>query len=102
VGLDLHCTILPFFEERMKEHSHVASAIITLTKVQPNVECPARDRPDLLNLAASAAFKEILKQVPEAVDCSAAKDLTEVLVPDGVNIKLVVASILKIVTRSAS
>jgi len=25
VGLDLHCTILPFFEERMKEHSHVAS-----------------------------------------------------------------------------
>ena len=25
MGLDLHCTILPFFEERMEKHSHVAS-----------------------------------------------------------------------------
>jgi hypothetical protein len=56
-----------------------------------------RDRPDtnLLNIAANAAFKEILNQVPGAVDCSAAKDLTKVLITDGVNIKLIVAAILK-------
>lgn len=47
------------------------------------------------NLAVRAAFDEIKKQVPSTVDCSKELDMTAVLIPDGVNLQLVIKAALK-------
>jgi hypothetical protein len=44
--------------------------------------------------ALKGAFKEIVRQVPSTIDCSKKRDLTAVLIPDGINLRLVIAASL--------
>jgi hypothetical protein len=44
--------------------------------------------------AVKNAFSEIIRQVPSAIDCSKKQDLTAVLIPDGINLPLVIAAAL--------
>jgi hypothetical protein len=44
--------------------------------------------------ALKDAFSEIVRQVPSAIDCSRKRDLTAVLIPDGINLRLVIAAAL--------
>lgn len=44
--------------------------------------------------AVKNAFSEIIRQVPSAIDCSKKRDLTAVLIPDGINLALVIAAAL--------
>jgi hypothetical protein len=51
-------------------------------------------KPDLQDLAVKAAFEEICKQVPGTVDCSPDKNYSAVLIPDGIDLRAIVATVL--------
>ena len=47
-----------------------------------------------LDDAVQTAFEEIVRQVPQTVDCSSSEDRTEVLIPNGVNLRALVLAVL--------
>lgn len=48
----------------------------------------------LLNAAVMAAFAEIQRQSPQAIDCSEKQDFTVVIVFDGMNLRSVISAAL--------
>lgn len=44
--------------------------------------------------ALKDVFSEIIRQVPEAIDCSEKEDLTTVLIPDTIDLRLVTKAAL--------
>lgn len=50
--------------------------------------------------AVKNAFSEIIRLVPSAIDCSKKQDLTSVLIPDGINLPLVIAAALSGATET--
>lgn len=47
-----------------------------------------------LNDAVMAAFAEIRRQSPQAIDCSKDQDFTDVIIFDGMNLRLVISAAL--------
>lgn len=54
-----------------------------------------------LDVAIAAAFAEIQRQFPSSLDCSRGDDFTNVLVFDGLNLRLVVGAVITSIQKSA-
>jgi hypothetical protein len=51
--------------------------------------------PEAIEDAVQAAYREIVRQVPQAIDCSPKEDRTDVLIPNGVDLQRLVRALLQ-------